>query len=107
MSLRVSGPRLRRSPPDKSALLLLGGLATAGMLGMLDGFDRPVRCRDGHLFTTVWIPLCSLKAIRLGRQRFQRCPVGRHWSMVTKVDRSTAPAAELEAAAAVHDLRIP
>jgi hypothetical protein len=87
--------------------LILASLATAGRLGMLDGFDRPVRCRDGHLFTTIWIPLCSLKAIRLGRQRFQRCPAGRHWSMVTKVDRTTATAADLEAAAAVHDLRIP
>jgi hypothetical protein len=91
-------------------LLIFAGLATAGMLGMLgmlDGFDRPVRCRDGHLFTTIWIPLGSLKAIRLGRRRFQRCPVGHHWSMVTQVDRTTAPAAELEAAAAVHDVRIP
>ncbi|HEY4917073.1 MAG TPA: hypothetical protein VIH92_09190 [Solirubrobacteraceae bacterium] len=98
---------MRRTRSNRTALLILAGLATAGVLGMLDGFDRPVRCRDGHLFTTIWIPLASLKAIRLGRQRFQRCPVGHHWSMVTRVDRTTAPAAELEAAAAVHDLRIP
>jgi hypothetical protein len=88
-------------------LLILGSLATAGMLGMLDGFDRPVRCRDGHLFTTIWVPLASLKALRLGRRRFQRCPVGHHWSMITPVDRTTATAGELEAAAAVHDVRIP
>jgi hypothetical protein len=98
---------LRRSPLDKTAVLIFGSLATAGMLGMLDGFDRPVRCRDGHLFTTIWIPLGSLKAIRLGRRRFQRCPVGHHWSIVTPVDRATAPEAELQAAAAVHDVRIP
>lgn len=87
--------------------MILASLATAGMLGMLDGFDRPVRCRDGHLFTTIWIPLASLKALRLGRRRLQRCPVGHHWSMITPVDRTTATAAELEAAGAVHDVRIP
>jgi hypothetical protein len=87
--------------------LILASLATAGMLGMLDSFDRPVRCRDGHLFTTIWIPLASLKALRLGRRRFQRCPVGHHWSMITQVERTTATAAELESASAVHDVRIP
>ena len=44
-----------------------------------------VRCRDGHLFTTVWLPGASFKAIRLGWLRLQRCPVGDHWSIVTPV----------------------
>ena len=44
-----------------------------------------VRCRDGHVFTTVWVPFASFKAIRLGRHRFQRCPVGGHWTFVTRV----------------------
>jgi hypothetical protein len=74
---------------------------------MFERFDRPVRCRAGHLFTTIWIPLGSLKAVRLGTQRYQRCPVGRHWARVTPVDPSLASAADLEAAAAVHDIRIP
>ena len=30
-----------------------------------------VRCRDGHVFTTVWVPFMSIKAIRLGLVRFQ------------------------------------
>lgn len=74
---------------------------------MFERFDRPVRCGAGHLFTTIWIPLGSLKAVRLGGRRLQRCPVGRHWTVVVPLDPATADAADLERAAAVHDLRIP
>ena len=74
---------------------------------MFESFDRPVRCRDGHLFTTIWMPLASMKALRLGNRRYQRCPVGRHWTMVTPLDRDSADPADLQAAAAVHDVRIP
>jgi len=38
---------------------------------MLERFDRPVRCSAGHTFTTIWMPLGSFKAIRLGRRRYQ------------------------------------
>jgi hypothetical protein len=44
-----------------------------------------VRCREGHLFSTVWVPFASFKAIRLGPRRFQRCPVGNHWTFVSRV----------------------
>jgi len=44
-----------------------------------------VRCREGHLFTTVWIPFMSFKSIRLGTLRWQRCPVGGHWTFVAAV----------------------
>lgn len=74
---------------------------------MLERFDRPVRCKAGHLFTTIWVPLGSLKAVRLGNRRFQRCPVGRHWTTIYPLDRNTADPADLDAAAAVHDIRIP
>jgi hypothetical protein len=74
---------------------------------MFERFDRPVRCRAGHLFTTIWIPLASFKAVRLGTQRYQRCPVGGHWAIVTQIDPALASPADLEAAAAVHDIRIP
>ena len=74
---------------------------------MFEAYDRPVRCRDGHLFTTIWIPLASLKAVRLGDRRYQRCPVGRHWTTVTPLDPATTSAEDLAAAAAVHDIRIP
>ncbi len=44
-----------------------------------------VRCRQGHLFTTFWLPGMSFKALRLGWWRYQRCPVGGHWSLITPV----------------------
>lgn len=74
---------------------------------MLESYDRPVRCRQGHLFTTVWMPLVSFKAVRLGNRRWQRCPVGRHWATVVPLDPDTATPDELARAAAVHDTRVP
>ena len=74
---------------------------------MLKKFDRPVRCSQGHLFTTIWVPMASLKAVRLGFRRYQHCPVGRHWATVTPLDPATTDPADLEAAAAVHDVPIP
>jgi hypothetical protein len=73
---------------------------------MFERFDRPVRCGQGHLFTTIWIPAASLKALRLVGTRYQRCPVGHHWSRVRPIDAQADPAAAREAAA-VHDRRIP
>ncbi len=70
-------------------------------------FGRIVRCDAGHLFTTTWIPLVSFKAIRLGTRRYQRCPVGHHFAAVEPVDEAELSAAELAAARAVHDVRIP
>jgi hypothetical protein len=74
--------------------------------GFLWGADTVVRCRGGHLFTTLWIPGVSFKALRLGWWRLQRCPVGNHWSLVTpaklwELDHDEQVAAQL------HDVRIP
>lgn len=66
-----------------------------------------VRCRRGHLFTTIWIPGASLKAIRLGWWRFQRCPVGGHWSIVAPVRRSELSAGERREALRRRDVRVP
>lgn len=45
-----------------------------------------VRCSKGHLFTTTWVEGGSLKAVRLGPlTRYQRCPVGKHWTIVHPV----------------------
>jgi hypothetical protein len=74
---------------------------------MCERFDQPVRCSAGHLFTTIWIPLVSLKAVRLGGKRFQRCPVGHHWALVAPISADSASKEDLRAAAAVHDVRIP
>jgi hypothetical protein len=70
-------------------------------------FESIVRCRSGHLFTTTVIPGASVKAVRLGKVRFQRCPVGRHWTLVRRVDVSTLTAEEIAAARSVHDVRVP
>jgi hypothetical protein len=74
---------------------------------MFERFDRPVRCSQGHLFTTIWVPLGSLKAVRLGRKRYQHCPVGHHWSTVETMGPGSDSAADLAQAALVHDRRIP
>jgi hypothetical protein len=66
-----------------------------------------VRCRHGHLFTTIWIPAVSVKSIRLGWWRLQRCPVGRHWSLVTPVDVQTLSRRERRSADTHRDIRVP
>ena len=69
--------------------------------------DVVVRCREGHLFTTIWVPGASLKSVRLGLWRFQRCPVGRHWSIVTPVKRAELTEDERRTASENRDIRIP
>ena len=66
-----------------------------------------VRCREEHLFTTIWVPGVSVKALRLGPWRIQRCPVGRHWSIVTPVRRSELTAQQNRTAADSRDIRLP
>jgi hypothetical protein len=75
--------------------------------GRVFGINTVVRCRSGHLFTTLWIPGVSLKGARLGLWRYQRCPVGRHWSLVTPVTVSDLTDEERELAAQSRDVRIP
>jgi hypothetical protein len=65
------------------------------------------RCRSGHLFTTLWLPGASVKALRMGPWRVQRCPVGRHWSLVALVDRAELAPEELAQARAQRAVRIP
>jgi hypothetical protein len=75
--------------------------------GSLLAANTVVRCRDGHLFTTLWIPGASVKAVRLGWWRYQRCPVGHHWSLVTPVRVSEMTQEERRIAAGSHDVRLP
>jgi hypothetical protein len=79
----------------------------ARRLGYRFGPNTVVRCRRGHLFTTIWIPGVKLKAIDLLVARVQWCPVGRHWSLVTPVRDAARTAADRQGAAAHHDVRIP
>jgi hypothetical protein len=66
-----------------------------------------VRCRAGHLYTTIWIPAASVKSLRLVWWRVQRCPVGNHWSLVTPVNESELSEDERRFARAHHDIRLP
>jgi hypothetical protein len=79
----------------------------ARRLGYRFGPNTVVRCRRGHLFTTIWIPGVKLKAIDLLVARVQWCPVGRHWSLVTPVRDAALTAEDRQRAAAHHDVRIP
>jgi hypothetical protein len=71
------------------------------------GGNVVVRCQQGHLFTTLWIPAASVKSLRLGPWRFQHCPVGHHWSVVTPVDEARLSDPERRDAREHHDVPIP
>jgi hypothetical protein len=88
-------------------LVYATGTVVARRRGYSVGGNVVVRCRDGHLFTTLWIPGASLKSLRLGWWRFQRCPVGDHWTLVHPVRESELSADERRFAAEHRDIRIP
>jgi hypothetical protein len=89
------------------AVLMILTTRVARQRGYKLGPDTVVRCRDGHLFTTVWIPGASFKAIRLGLVRYQRCPVDGRWTFVTPVRDDDLTDADRMIAAQHRDLRIP
>ena len=101
------GPRRRLRLAGLILVILLAGTVIARRLGYKIGLDTVVRCRDDHLFTTIWIPGASVKSIRLGWWRLQWCPVGRHWSMVSPVKEAALSPEELEGARQFHDVRVP
>jgi hypothetical protein len=80
-------------------------VVTANVRARRAGYSIPgktvARCSKGHLFTTTWIEGGSLKAVRLGAYtRYQRCPVGPHWSIVHPVKNDELTDDERRAAAA-------
>jgi hypothetical protein len=87
--------------------VVVEAVVVANRRGRLFAMDTIVRCRQGHLSTTMWVPGASLKAVRLGWWRFQRCPVGGHWSLVTPAHVSELTEEERRTAGAVHDVRLP
>jgi hypothetical protein len=100
--------RPKRRVVIAAALLLnVVGTIVARLRGYRVGGNTVVRCRQGHLFTTIWIPGGSLKAVRLGWWRIQRCPVGAHWSIVTPVRDADLSRREKRAAGKRRDIRIP
>jgi hypothetical protein len=100
------GRRRRRSLAIGAAFLLIETIGLRRKTGRMAG-TVIVRCRAGHLFTTIWIPGASLKSLRLGWWRFQRCPVGRHWTLVTPVRESELGEDERTAARQTRDARVP
>ena len=98
--------RRRRGLAIGAAFLLFETIGLRRKTGRMAG-TVIVRCRAGHLFTTIWIPGASLKSVRLGWWRFQRCPVGRHWTLVTPVRDSDLTGDERAAARRVRDARVP
>jgi hypothetical protein len=104
--------RENTSSRRKRGLLIAAVTLLAEAVGLLLRTGRPgghivVRCREGHLFTTLWIPGVSVKALRLGWWRVQRCPVGHHWSLVTPVNESTLGGRERRSAREHHDVPVP
>ena len=99
--------RMRRIAIASTLALNVIGTIVARRRGYNVGANTIVRCRRGHLFTTIWIPGASLKSVRLGWWRIQRCPVGNHWSIVAPVKESSLSRWALRSAHAHHDVRIP
>ena len=97
----------------RKGLAIAGGATVVEALflrrssGKLIGFRTIVRCQRGHLFTTTWIPGVSVKALRLGPWRIQRCPVGRHWSVVRPAKIAELSEEERDRARALRDTLLP
>jgi hypothetical protein len=101
-----TGSRRRRGSFIFGAAVLLEPVAMKPR-GYRLGGNLVVRCREGHLFTTIWIQGISLKSLRFAWWRFQRCPVGKHWSIVTPVKESVLTGAERRTASEHRDIRVP
>jgi hypothetical protein len=102
------------SPRRQPRIVLIGVvvfyvLATivARRRGYLLGGNVVVRCRRGHLFTTIWVPGATFKALKLGWWRLQWCPVGKHLSLVSSVKESELSDEERRFAEQHRDVRIP
>lgn len=103
---------ISRLPARSRWLAAYAGAALVGTVwarrrGYGVGGDTVVRCRQGHLFTTWWIPGASIKALRLGWWRYQYCPIEPHWSVVAPVRVADLSDTEASFARAHHDVRIP
>ncbi len=94
-------------PLGIAVAVLVVGTVVGRRRGYGFGGNTIVRCRNGHLFTTIWVPGASLKSVRLGWWRFQRCPVGGHWTLVTPVREANLSDEDRETAAEHRDIRIP
>ncbi len=106
----------QKSPPKRSnrrrtaivaAAAILAETAAMRLRGYRIGANVVVRCRQDHLFTTIWLPGASLKSLKLGWWRYQWCPVGHHWSLVTPVRETDLSEEAKRTANQTKDIRIP
>ncbi len=88
-------------------VVAVGGTVVGRLLGYELGFHTIVRCRRGHLSETIWIPGVKVKALDLGVARVQRCPVGKHWSLVVPVKTASLTHGDRELAGQHRSVRIP
>ncbi len=95
----------------RTVLIIAGVVTGATLIGRRLGYNLGantiVRCRQGHLFTTIWIPGVKLKELDLVVARVQRCPVGKHWSLVVPVRGADLTEKERQFAREHRDIRIP
>jgi hypothetical protein len=100
-----------RSASRAGPLVMIGlivvGTLIARRLGYKLGGKTVLRCRQGHLFSTMWIPGVKFEAVDLGVARMQRCPVGRHWTLVVPVRDAELTDEELARARGHRDVPIP
>jgi hypothetical protein len=87
--------------------VIAGGTVVARLLGYKLGGNVVVRCRQGHVYSTIWIPGVKFKELDLVVARIQRCPVGKHWSLVVPVREADLTEGERQFAREHHDLPIP
>ena len=95
----------------KPVLIVVGVITGTTLIGRRLGYNfgpnTVVRCRKGHLFTTIWIPGVNLKEVDLIVARIQHCPVGKHWSLVVPVKEKDLTEEERRSAREDHDIPIP
>ena len=114
----TSSPEKKDSSPQKKKKrkIVLATVIAGNVVGTIVarrrgytglGGNTVVCCRQGHLFTTIWVPGASVKAVRLGWWRLQRCPVGAHFSLVSPVKVSALTDEEKQLAALHRDIRLP
>ena len=83
------------------------GILAARRMGYRFGRNVVVKCHAGHVFSTIWIPAASFKAIRLGLWRMQWCPVGRHIALIHPIKDVDLTEEMRDVAAVKHDIPVP
>ena len=103
----ASAPTNRRWTVLIALAAILVETVAMRLRGYRVGGNVVVRCQRDHLFTTIWLPGVSLKSLKLGWWRFQHCPVGHHWSLVTPVKEADLTEEDRRVASQNKDIRIP